>query len=407
MDRRNFLTTAALTAAATALPSSLASAENLAAGPLSIGVIGPGSRGKELIRQFLRVPGVRITAVCDIYEPRFAEVNALVGSTVPSYKDYRQLLDRKDLDAIVVATPLYLHGEHVTAALRSGRPVYGEKSMGFTPEDCGNILKTVEQMGQIFQVGHQYRYSQWFQQGVALAHAGKLGKVTHILAYWHRNNDWRRPVPSPDPRHKLDRLINWRLYRDYSGGLLTELGSHHIDVANWVFDAAPESVMGTGSIAVYHDGRELADNVQVVFGYSEGRRLLFSSITDNSHVGEQLWIYGTEGSLQLTLEDATFYYEPQKPKLVTPTADVLKKGIATGASYRASGEMPYRGPGQVLDVKQQEEPTLTAVRSFVECVRNKRQPVANVHVGYASAMAAAYANRAIDSGIREKIPSAT
>ena len=96
---------------------------------VSIGVIGPGSRGQELIRELLRNPGVRIAAVCDVYEPRFAEVDALVGSSVPRHHDYRELLDRKDLDSVVVATPLYLHAQHVIAGLESGRAVYGEKSM--------------------------------------------------------------------------------------------------------------------------------------------------------------------------------------------------------------------------------------------------------------------------------------
>jgi predicted dehydrogenase len=398
MHRREFLRNATAAVATASLSSALAHAN--AADKISVGVIGPGSRGQELIRQLLRVPNVEITAIADIYEPRYAAVDQLVGHSVPHHSDYRALLDRKDLDAIVIATPLYLHAQHVTAALNSGRPVYGEKSMGFTPEDCSNIVNTVQKTQQIYQVGHQYRYSPWFQHAVARAREGKLGKVTHMMAYWHRNNDWRRPVPDP----KFERLINWRLYREYSGGLLTELGSHHIDIANWIFGEQPTEVMGMGSIATYHDGRELADNVQVVFAYSEGRTLTFSSLTDNSLAGEQLWIYGTEGSLQITLEDATEYYEPKHAQPVSEHDKVLERGLTTGASYRASNEMPYRGKGQALDVTQTEEPTLTAIRSFIECVRTRSQPIANVHIGYASAISAAYANKAIQSGQREKIP---
>ena len=104
----------------------------------------------------------------------------------------------------------------------------------------------------------------------------QIGQVTEVTACWNRNNNWRRPVPDP----KDERLINWRMYREYSGGLLTELGSHHIDVANWVFGEQPQDAAGMGSIAVYHDGREVDDNIQVVFGYSGGKAAIDFHVDD-------------------------------------------------------------------------------------------------------------------------------
>jgi predicted dehydrogenase len=362
---------------------------------LRVGVIGPGSRGQELIRQLLHVPGVRIAAICDIYEPRYGQVNRLVGSEVPATKDYRELLGRKDLDAIYVATPLAHHAEHVLAALETGRPVYGEKAMGFTPEECREIYAAATKPGALFQVGYQYRYAPWVRAAVAEVKQGKIGQPTHVYAYWHRNNSWRRPVPSSDPDGKLEHLINWRLYRETSGGLVTELGSHQIDIANWVFDAIPERAIGTTSIVRYHDGRTVGDNVQAVFSYPGGRRLVFSSLTDNGKVGDELWIYGTEGSVAITIEDATFYYEPKHSTAVVRGAEIVTRGITTGASYSTKSEMPYRGPGEKLAVTTTEDPTLTACRSFIECVRTKRQPVANARVGYGSAIAATIANRAV------------
>jgi predicted dehydrogenase len=363
---------------------------------LRVGMIGPGSRGQELLRQLLHVPGVRIAAVCDIYEPRYAQVNRLVGAEVPNTNDYRELLERKDLDVIYVATPVSLHAEHVLAALKTGRPVYGEKAMGFTSDECREIYAAASKPEALFQIGHQYRYAPWVQAAVDAVKKGKIGEPTHVYAYWHRNNDWRRPVPSPDPGGNLERLINWRLYRETSGGLVTELGSHHIDVANWVFDAIPERATGMTSIVSYHDGRTVGDNVQAVFSYPGGRRLMFSSLTNNAKMGNELWIYGTEGSVAITIEDATFYYEPKKhPKAAVAGAEVVAHGITTGASYSTQGEMPYRGPGEKLAVTATEDPTLTACRAFIECVRAKRQPLANARVGYGSAIAATIANRAV------------
>lgn len=386
----------------TGLGGARALAEPAKTDELRVGVIGPGSRGQELIRQLLHVPGVRIAAICDIYEPRFAEVNRMVGETVPAMKDYRELLEAKDLDAIVIATPLAHHAEQVLAALKTGRPVYGEKAMGFMPDECRAIYAAATAPGALFQIGHQYRYAPWVTAAVDEIKKGKIGEPTHVYAYWHRNNDWRRPVPSPDPDRRLEHLINWRLYRETSGGLVTELGSHHIDIANWIFNAIPERATGMTSMVRYHDGRTTGDNVQAMFSYPGGRRLMFSAVTDNAKAGNELWVYGTEGSVAITIEDATFYYEPKAhPKAVVSGEEVVSNGITTGSSYSTKGEMPYRGPGEKLPVTATEDPTLTACRDFVECVRSKRQPRADARIGYGSAVAAAIANRAVyeDQGL--------
>lgn len=366
-------------------------------GEVRVGVIGPGSRGQELIRHLLHVPDVRIAAICDIYEPRYDQVNHLTGTEVPATRDYRELLARKDLDAIVIASPLAHHAEHVLAALKTGRPVYGEKALGFTPEQCCAIYEAASAPGVLFQIGHQYRYAPWVIAAVDEIRKGKIGEPTHVYAYWHRNNDWRRAVPSPDPGGTLEHLINWRLYRETSGGLVTELGSHHIDITNWIFGSSPERVSGMTSIVRYHDGRTVGDNVQAIFSYPGGRRLMFSSLTENAQMGNELWVYGTEGSMAITIEDATYFYE-RKLKANPPHVsgqEVLQHGITTGASYSTQQEMPYRGPGERLSVTVQEDPTLTACRAFIECVRTKQHPVADVRVGYASAVAAAVANRAV------------
>jgi predicted dehydrogenase len=363
---------------------------------LRVGVIGPGSRGQELIRHLLHIPGVRIAAICDIYEPRYAQVNRMTGTTVPATRDYRELLERKELDAIFVASPIAHHAEHVLAALKTGRPVYGEKAMAFTTDQCREILQTASEPGRIYQVGYQYRYAPWVRLAVEEIKKGKIGEPTHVYAYWHRNNDWRRPVPRPDPDRSLEHLINWRLYRETSGGLVTELGSHQIDIANWIFEAMPQRVTGSTSIVRYHDGRTTGDNVQAVFNYPGGRRLMFSALTDNAKVGDELWVYGTEGSVGITIEDATFFYEPKKAVVAAPGAEVVQHGIKAGASYGTKGEMPYRGPGELLKVSAVEDPTLTACRAFIACVRTKRQPLADARVAFASGVAAAVANRAVN-----------
>lgn len=368
--------------------------------PVRLGVIGAGSRGQEVLRKFLRVPGVSVEGICDIYDPRFGEVNRLARKEVWGTKKVEELVARKDIDAVLIASPVACHEEHVLAASRAGKPIYGEKSFGFTPAHCQTILKELKRSNVLFQIGHEYRYAAWIQEAVKRIQAGQIGDVTHVYAYWHRNGNWRRPVPSPEFEH----LINWRLYRESSGGLVTELGSHHIDITNWIFGEQPTSVLGTTSIVRYNDGRTVGDNVQAVFQYSKGKRLVFSSITDNAKAGNEVWVYGTKGSASLTIEDATFFYEKgntNQPSAANKT--IVQRGVETGASYSTHGEMPYRGPGEKLQVTG-EDPTLAACRSFIGAVRGEHPVFADALVGFRSGIASAVAMDAVFTEEKTPIP---
>ena len=405
MNRRDFVKSATVSTLA-----STAFARNAlpAVKPVRLGVIGAGSRGQEDLRQFLKVPGVSVQAICDVYPLRYEQVNRLAGAQVPATAKYEELLARTDIDAVLIASPVACHAEHVIAAARSGRPIYGEKALGFTVEDNQRIVEEVTKSRVLFQIGHEYRYASWVKEAMRRVMQGDIGKPTHVEACWNRNGNWRRSVPSPDPDGKLEHLINWRLYRESSGGLGTELGSHHIDLANLLFGEQPEAVFGTESICIYHDGRTVGDNGQLVFLYSQGRRLLFSSITDNALKGCELWIYGTEGSVQITIEDATFFYEkkmsnkPSADKQVSKT--IVQRGVVTGASYSTAGEMPYRGPGELLRMNNYEDPTLSAVRSFVEAVRGEHGIDADLQVGFRSGIACAVAHDAVRTPNQMPIP---
>ena len=113
------------------------------------------------------------------------------------------------------------------------------------------------------------------QSRIEFIRAGQLGNITQIRAYWHRNNDWRRTVPSPE----LEKKINWRLYKEFSCGLMTELASHQIQVANWALGEFPDKIMGAGSINYWKDGREVHDNVNLVYTYPGGTQLIYDSCT--------------------------------------------------------------------------------------------------------------------------------
>jgi predicted dehydrogenase len=404
MNRREFIGCAAGAISGALLP---AESGNLWVGSpssqINLGIIGVGSRGQQLMRTFLRVPGVRFAGLCDVYEPRFSAGRAITKEQTPIYRDYRELLTARDVDAVIVSTPLSFHTEHVTAALENGRHVYGEKSLALTVEGCRSIVDAVQRTGKHFQVGHQYHYAPWYRETLHRIQMGKLGRVTQIYAYWHRNNSWRRPVPDPNDK-KIERLINWRLYKEYSGGLLAELGSHHITFANEVFGSVPESVIGSGGIDFWKDGRETHDNVQVTYRYPQGQTLVFSSITTNQIDGAQVRVYGSEGSAVLTEMDATIYYEPKKKQTSATQKTIVEHGIATGATFR--GEMPYRGPGEPIAVPEDKQgnPDYLACASFIDCLHKNQRPEADVQLAWATGIAVAIGNQAIDQGKRIMLP---
>ena len=399
MDRREFIgiTAAGLGALSLGLqgcnsPHSVAPSDWV-----NVGVIGVGGRGQHMIRMLLRVPGVRITGLCDIYEPRFAEGRKVTGEPTAVYTEYRKLLEARDIDAVLVATPLGLHAEHVIAALDSGRPVYGEKSLGRTVEDCNCIRDAVRRTGRIFQVGLQYHYAPWYQEALRRIGEGRIGKVTHIYACWHRNNSWRRPVPRGQET-QLERLLNWRLYREWSGGLLAELGSHQINFANTAFGAMPESAIASGGIDYWKDGREIPDNMQVIFRYPGGRTLEASYITTNRLDGAQERIFGTGGSVVLTHTDATYFKEPSDPNSAVPPEIAIHHKLITGPTY--SAEQPYHGKGESPISGEAEDADLLACREFIDCIRNKRRPKTDEQVGWTEGVTVALGNRALEEGRR-------
>src|SRR5690348_4701816 len=161
MNRREFIGSAAALAASTFVEQSAAT-KLPASDQVNLAIIGPGSRGQQLMRTFLRVPGVRFTALCDVYEPRFDQARKITGQNTQAFKDYRELLSAKGIDAVIVSTPLSLHSEHIIAALDSGHNVYGEKSMALTVDECGQMRDAVKKSGKHYQIGLQYHYAPWY-----------------------------------------------------------------------------------------------------------------------------------------------------------------------------------------------------------------------------------------------------
>ncbi|MFA6278318.1 MAG: Gfo/Idh/MocA family oxidoreductase, partial [Pedobacter sp.] len=229
MQRRSFVKKSAL------LGSSMLMAENIFASmtlaPINVAMIGCGDRGKGVLSVIQKMSDkYTIAAYCDLLDFRLEEAKKYVPSSAIAIKEYRKILDDKKIDAVFIATPLSEHFKIAKDAVLAGKHVYVEKTMTYNIDQALALRKLVKQYPkQVFQVGYQYRYSPLYFKVKEMVQSGYLGKVSQIDCRWDRNGNWRRAVPDPS----LERQINWRMYKEYSGGLAAELLSHQIDFINW------------------------------------------------------------------------------------------------------------------------------------------------------------------------------
>lgn len=404
LSRRSFLEATTLGAAGLVLGSSNARASAFRASDrVNAGVIGAGGQGSSLIRSLATVPNSKITAMCDIFEPNLNKGVNLAGSQPAKFTDYRKLIESKEVDAVVIATPLHSHSEIVLAALDAGKHVFVEKTMAYSVSQCDQMVRASKaHPSLVLQVGHQHRFDPVIHKVVDMSRDGALGKVTHIRCMWHRNGNWRRPVPkvnfdpSPWGYPDLEHLINWRMYKRYSGGLMCELGSHMIEICNLIIGATPASVTGMGGIDYWKDGRETFDNVMVVYNYPGGQKVTFSSTTTNAHDGEQIVIMGTDGTIEMGWDKALYYREKEQPELVKAEGATVIG--ATGETMKASTQSQKEGAQVAPQVAQRRSAVYRELESYVSCIREGKKAVVDVQVGRNAAVSVLSANQAMEEG---------
>ncbi|HUI44263.1 MAG TPA: Gfo/Idh/MocA family oxidoreductase [Terriglobia bacterium] len=427
VTRRDFLKTAAAVTALAALPPAGGMPAMLTVpspgSTVNYGIIGTGTEGCQLLSSLTRVPGARCVATSDIYPPNQKRGIATAGSNPQLYENYHQLLDRKDVDAVLIAVPLNLHTQMVLDALSAGKHVFVEKTMFFKEEEEKPIREAAAaHPKQVLQIGLQRRSDMLYRIAMDMIKDGAIGKVMFMRAQWHRNNDWRRPVPDP----KFERLINWRMYREYSGGLMAELASHQIDIANWAFGAEPLSVVGTGGIDYWKDGRETDDNAQVILEYPAGRKMVWTSILYNTHYQFNEQIMGDRGTIEITLGKGLYYREPA----AKVTQGAAKENWWAGATVteladqQGSPIIPeITPPSEGFVAREQRFAREWLIRhgyrtmpsndawyeeltNYVASVRDGKPIACPLELGVADARAVIYGNRAIDTGQKVFWPKA-
>jgi predicted dehydrogenase len=429
------VTAAAVTAAVKAGPAVITARAN--SNEMKYGMIGTGSRGTYLLGHLAKVDNGHCSALCDLDPQSLDKAAATIGTNPKKYKDYRELLADKDVDAVIIAVPLYEHFPVTRDSLQAGKHTFCEKSLVFRPEEVHALRALAAQHPkQVLQVGLQRRYSKYFQATKDMVDKGILGNVTHIHAQWHRNPGWvMKAGAKSNPK-------NWRLFREYSGGLAAELGSHHIDATDWMFGAHPEFVMGLGGLDTWKDdGRDIFDNIQLIFQYPGGRKLTYSAISTNSHLPYfastrpefGMCIMGTAGAVEITIGDgqktmptALWYREPNPTK--TAVAGGEKTKTEAGATFALAGPqkgLPIMMPEYQVDKdkdsfisrelkfaklylyqkgvmipEEDVNPVETELWSFFNDSMSGGHPKADLEVGLADSTAVMLSNLAMDENRR-------
>lgn len=376
--------------------SAFADVEHTTGNKARIGFIGPGSRGCFLLGFLAKNPKADIVAVCDIYQPSIDNALKIVPKA-KVYKDYKALLENKEIDAVIIAVPLYLHKEIAIAAFEAGKHVFCEKALSMTVKDCWEMYMKHKETGKVFFTGQQRLFDPRYIKTMEMVHSGMFGEIEGIHTFWYRNGDWRRAVPSPD----MERFINWRLYKEYSRGLMTELGCHQLQIGSWAMRSIPNKVMGHGAITYWKDGREVDDNVSCIYVFDNGVKLTFDSIISNKFYGLEEQIMGHLGTVEP--EAGKYYFETPAPapgflQLLNQMENSLFDSVAfAGTSWEP--ETAKSNSGQfILGKRPKGDGTSLLLEAYVEAVITGKQPEYIAEEGYYASAMTLLGYQAIEEG---------
>jgi len=392
MSRRHFIKQSGVLAGGLLFSNQWVQAFAGTAEKINIGIIGCGDRGTGIMKMLTELTDrFTVTAICDVLDFRIG--NAKKINTTPAlkeYKDYRKLLDDKTVHAVVIAVTLSEHYQIAKDALLAGKHVYLEKTMTYSIDQTLDLVKVAKtRNSQVVQIGHQYRSTPLYFKVKEMIEKGYLGKITQIDSRWDRNWNWRRPVPAG----YTDKQVNWRMYKEFSGGLPAELLSHQMDFVNWAFNTHPDEVFGSGGIDFYKDGRETYDNVQVILRYEKESMIgNFGATCGNAHDGYIFKIKGTKGAVHLLMHDGVYF-----PEATT------KKELQTVDGVTGATKIEWNKEGGINIMNEpMKDGTWYALIEFHDCITNKKTPASNMLTGATTAICVSMANAAIFNHTIEK-----
>ena len=433
LDRRVFIKTAGVISATAALSGKIQALAAMQSEPdrpvaandhIQIGLIGAGIQGQGDTKFAIQVPGVKLVAVADCYDGRLAHCKELWGNDLFTTRDYSQILARKDVDAVIVATPDHWHKQVAVDAMKAGKDVYCEKPMIHLYPDGPEMIETARATKRILQIGSQRVSSLLYIKAKELLAAGAIGQLNMVTAHWDRNSAigaWDYTVPldaSPEtcdwPRFlgtapkipfNAEHFFQWRKWKAYGSGVAGDLFVHLFSGTHFITGShGPVRGMATGALRYWKDGRDVPDVMLGLFDYREGFNLsLRVNFVDGGDESEGLVFTGSEGTIEIAGGAVTLNRVPRTKapgyKIETYT-DAMQKRIID--EYDRKYPVHER-TGGLGSVEKFVAPTDYAdnydhFKNFFASVRTRKQPVEDAVFGYRAAGAALLSNLSIERG---------
>jgi predicted dehydrogenase len=383
-NRRTFLLAASGAMAVSAAPSD----------QVTLGVIGSGSRGTFVMGVFQKDAALRVGAICDVYEPNL-EKAVSAASQVPGnhpkiYRNYKELLADKDVQAVLIATPEHWHTQMVLDALAAGKDVYIEKPLCQTPEQGVRLVEAEKKSKNIVQVGMQRRSYDLYRRGREIVAAGRLGAVRMVRSWWLNNYlgggvatkldgplDWEQ-WQGPAARRPFDanRFRQWRFYSDYSGGILADQGAHVFDGIHMLMGAGYPLAVNASAGRPHKAGVDQPESVTAIAEYPED----FIAVFSVNYAAMQYKLRNDQLN-QLDGDQARMDIGREELK-------VFAKGAEDAPVDTMKSE---RGFGYATDLH---------VQNFLECVRTRKEPTAPMRLGFQAALVVQMANLSLKQGRR-------
>lgn len=409
LNRRDFIKQAALGGASVSMALSGASGKILGANDrVMVGVIGNGRQGRGDMVDFARQPDVEIAALCDVYEPNLQKALAESGNKAQTYNDFRQVLDRNDLDVIVVGTPDHWHPLVMVEACKAGKDVYVEKPISHTIDEGKLMVEAARKHNRVVQVGTQQRSGKHFQEAVRLIQQGFIGKVNFVRT-WNYANEYPEGIGNPpdsDPPStlnwdfwlgpapkvpfnvnrfgaSLDRWSTFRYFWDYAGGFMTDWGVHLMDIVQWAMQVeGPDVITALGGRFYIQDNAETPDTLQVTYQYNSARFVaVYENRWDNANS-----MYDKGYGMEFHGTDATLFID--------------RSGFQVYPETRGSGKRQVeRSPSMKMESINNAH--YDHIRNFLDCVKSRQRPISDIEIGHRSTSTCLLGNVAYRS--RERI----
>ena len=384
VNRRTFLAAGAGLTVLTAAPSDT----------IRLGVIGCGGRGTFVMGAFQRIPVVQVNAICDVYEPNLENAGSVVskvqGKPARAYRNYKELLSDKDIDAVLIATPEHWHAQMVLDAIAAEKDIYVEKPLCHTPEQGVELVNAENTTKQIIQVGMQRRSYDLYLQAREIVSSGAIGTVRMVRSWWlntylnqpvvtklNGKLDWEQwQGPAPRREFSPDRFRNWRYYSDYSGGILADQGAHVFDGIHMLMGASAPFAVIAAAGKPHRPRFDMPESVTATACYPEDFLATFSinyAAMKYPPPRDQLnQLDGDKGRLDVGRED-------------------LQMCDAAASSEPSNSYRTARGFAYATDLH---------VANFVQCVKTRQRPTAPIALGFQSALVVQMANLSLKYGRR-------